>query len=127
MPIVRSVGRSGGNLKQEVQYVQALLNIHRQRQRLTALKLDGLAGPKTIEAIEEFQRNVVGIRPPDGRVDPGARTIAALEAPNDSAARELLAYTAIALALTADPSLQRPLLNGRDAVAMVQAISVARG
>lgn len=35
-------------------------------------------GPKTISAIEAFQRRELGLRMPDGRVDPGGRTIAKL-------------------------------------------------
>src|SRR5207249_3145567 len=35
-------------------------------------------GPRTVAAIEAFQRRVVHLAQPDGRVDPGGRTFAVL-------------------------------------------------
>jgi peptidoglycan hydrolase-like protein with peptidoglycan-binding domain len=69
-----SVGQGGDNLEADVRVVQQLLN----RQDLTplpALREDGLTGPATIEAIRHFQARSLGIQSPDGRVDPGGRTL----------------------------------------------------
>lgn len=72
-----SVGRGGVNRPEDVRTVQELLNKHIQPP-MQALNVDGIAGPKTIAAIEEFQQRVVQMMHPDGRVDPGGRTITAL-------------------------------------------------
>ncbi len=76
-----SVGRAGRNLPaDDVATVQYLLNCvpaaHGGPQR--ELAIDGMAGPKTVAAIEAFQRRQFGSA--DGRVDPGGRTLRALQA-----------------------------------------------
>ncbi|MGE0755913.1 MAG: peptidoglycan-binding protein [Pirellulaceae bacterium] len=77
--ITKSVGKAGINLYQDVRTVQELLNAHMTRlSPLRALVTDGKVGPMTIGAIEEFQRRVVGMRFPDGRVDPNGQTLQAL-------------------------------------------------
>lgn len=74
-----SVGRNGRNRDADVRVVQNLLNAHiRQIPPIEALAVDGDIGPRTIAAIVSFQRLVVGLRSPDGRVDPGGRTLARL-------------------------------------------------
>lgn len=52
-----SVGRGGQNQKADVSHVQSLLNnyISTNKPGLTALKVDGVCGAKTISAIESFQ------------------------------------------------------------------------
>ena len=75
--ITGSVGRGGSNRSQDVRTVQSLLNNHRQSP-LVKLVVDGLVGPNTIGAIEEFQRSKVNMSYPDGRVDPGGKTLSAL-------------------------------------------------
>ncbi len=72
-----SVGRGGVNTVHDVTTVQALLNRH-LKPPATALKVDGACGPKTIAAIEDVQRRLVKMPVPDGRVDVGGRTLAAL-------------------------------------------------
>src|SRR3546814_4020420 len=53
-----------------------------------AVAVDGLIGPKAIGAIRNFQQNQLGtIFNPDGRVDPGRRTIGRLNHIWDSAER----------------------------------------
>jgi peptidoglycan hydrolase-like protein with peptidoglycan-binding domain len=125
MPITHSVGKAGGNIKSEVRYVQALLNVWREQQKLLALKLDGLVGPKTIGAIEEFQRAKTGFV--DGRVDPNGATIKSLEALIEPVSRELKAYSTLALVLSYDPMLEQPQLNTRELLAMIQSISPKQG
>ena len=73
MNISGSVGRNGANHTGDTRFVQRLLN-----DAGAALTVDGLVGPKTIQAIEAFQgRNGIGA---DGRVDPGGGTLRALVA-----------------------------------------------
>lgn len=74
--LVESVGRSGRNARADVLVVQALLNANSNLG--AALGLDGVAGSGTLDAIDAFQRRVVGLSRPDGRVDPGGRTLGRL-------------------------------------------------
>lgn len=79
--ISRAVGRvpsnvRDANLSVDVVAVQKLLNAHKKKQGVTSLlREDGRIGPNTIRAIEEFQRHVVRMSSPDGRVDPGGATL----------------------------------------------------
>ncbi len=80
MGINASVGANGANRSDDTRYIQQLLN--RQppgRYSYGKIAVDGLVGPQTIGAITNFQKNVVGMSFPDGRVDPGYQTIACLE------------------------------------------------
>lgn len=73
--ITGSVGKKGQNLQADVLAVQKLLN-----QKLNAtsgvvpLKEDGVFGDRTLKAIEYFQKKVVGLAIPDGRIDVGGKT-----------------------------------------------------
>jgi peptidoglycan hydrolase-like protein with peptidoglycan-binding domain len=75
--IVASVGRGGLNRTEDVFLVQELLNRHIQAPQ-RPLVVDGVMSSRTIAAIEAFQRRVVNIHRPDGRIDPGDCTMAAL-------------------------------------------------
>lgn len=68
-----SVGRDGVNSPDDVRTIQDLLN-RGSEPPAPALAVDGRIGPKTIAAIEAFQRRVL----PDGRVDPGGQTFSVL-------------------------------------------------
>jgi N-acetylmuramidase len=72
-----SVGRGGVNRPEDVRIVQELLNKH-TRSSMQLLQVDGMAGSKTIAAIEAFQRNNLSMIHPDGRVDPDGGTLIAL-------------------------------------------------
>ncbi|MEM6989632.1 MAG: hypothetical protein AAF721_04020 [Myxococcota bacterium] len=58
----------------DVKVVQRLLNKHGPGHG-GDLTVDGASGPRTVGAIEHFQREVVKMRAPDRRVDPGGKTI----------------------------------------------------
>jgi hypothetical protein len=77
MPIRRSVGDGGANLRGDVKFVQFLLNDWRSRNGLSTIKIDGLVGPETIDAITVFQGKVTGLI--DGRVDPNGPALCNLE------------------------------------------------
>lgn len=81
--IVKSVGAGGANLSMDVMAVQRQLNAQMPPQR-TKLDPDGRCGSLTIACIKEFQKEVVGVRMPDGRIDPGKGTLAALNDPNSA-------------------------------------------
>ncbi len=88
--ITGSVGQGGQNGRQDVIQIQQLLNRNIQKLRtLRPLSVDGLVGPKTIGAIIEYQRRVVGLSRPDGRVDARGKTIASLTASPGVAQRGL--------------------------------------
>lgn len=73
--ISQSVGVKGKNLKTDVLKIQQSLNKIKPLVTNEALKEDGLYGPKTGEAIKSFQTKHVFLLKPDGRIDPGGKTI----------------------------------------------------
>lgn len=91
--ITRPVGGPVPNPnRNEVMLVQKLLNKQR-RPPLRPIAEDGLEGTETKGAIEEFQRRVVGMAHPDGRVDPGGKTLAALNGPAPGASAKTTPVT----------------------------------
>ena len=75
--MVASVGHGGLNRTDDVRLVQELLNRHTQPPQ-RPLVVDGVMSPRTIAAIEAFQRRVLNIHRPDGRIQPGDSTMVAL-------------------------------------------------
>jgi len=75
--IVASVGHGGLNRTDDVCLVQELLNRHMHPPQ-HPLIVDGVMSPRTIAAIEAFQRRVLNIHRPDGRIQPGDSTMVAL-------------------------------------------------
>ena len=76
--IAHSVGGSVPNQNSdEITLVQRLLNKHRPAP-LNSIAENGREGAELRAAIEEFQRRVVGMAKPDGRVDPDGKTLKAL-------------------------------------------------
>lgn len=81
--IIGSVGRDGDNRKGDTRKIQRLLNLIFPAHLLL---VDGLCGAKTIRRIERMQRRFM--RKPDGRVDPGGRTLKRMIAAAPSASRD---------------------------------------
>src|SRR4051812_35186541 len=77
--ISASVGSGGANKKADVTTVQKLLNQYLAAQEEPLLAASGTIDPDTILAIQAYQQDVVGIAPPDGRIDPGGKTWKALD------------------------------------------------
>lgn len=75
--ISKSVGEGGQNDRRDVIVVQRLLNKH-SLPPLRSLTVDGIAGKNTIDTIRHFQSVVVKMHTPDGRVDPGGKTLRSL-------------------------------------------------
>ena len=75
--IVASVGHGGLNRTEDVRLVQELLNRHLHPPQ-RPLVVDGVMSPRTIAAIAAFQRRVLNMHHPDGHIQPGDCTIAAL-------------------------------------------------
>ncbi len=74
-----SVGKAGRNLADDVKIVQGLLNQNLARiPPLKACQVSGTCDAQTLALIDAFQRRVVGMAVPDGRIDPGGGTFAAL-------------------------------------------------
>ncbi|TDC19319.1 peptidoglycan-binding protein [Streptomyces sp. 8K308] len=76
-PLEQGVGRNRPNAPRDVRYVQVMLNESRRLDGVAAIGVDGLVGPETIGAVEDFQTAVTGIV--DGAVDVGGPAINALE------------------------------------------------
>ncbi len=79
--IISSVGRNGTNRSTDVTLVQKLLNSQKIPGEVIPLKVDGKIGNKTIARIEAFQKKVLKMIRPDGRVDPNGKTIKHLLGP----------------------------------------------
>lgn len=75
--ITGAVGSGGRNLPQDVRKIQELLNKHLSVP-LRPLVVNGQCDAATIMAIKEFQRRVLKLARPDGKVDPQGATLAAL-------------------------------------------------
>lgn len=74
--ITFSVGHGGKNTYKDVATVQGLLNhCLRLIPGIKPLDTDGKVGTKTIDAIKAFQSKVVSMKEPDGRIDPGGKTL----------------------------------------------------
>jgi len=78
--IAGSVGKGGQNLLNDVILVQKLLNQHVATLGLPTLVVDGDAGDNTVKTIRAYQKIVLGIAAPDGRIDVGGGTWRALAA-----------------------------------------------
>lgn len=76
--IAKSVGKGAVNDKADARLVQRLLSPFAVSEGLPPLDDDGVIGKTTIGVIERFQAAVMGFPAPDGRVDPGGKTMAAL-------------------------------------------------
>ena len=75
-----SVGATGVNKPVDVMIVQHLLNLNRDVADYQTPITGIVDGPMT-QAIERFQQNALGMKRPDGKVDPGGNTFARLLAP----------------------------------------------
>lgn len=77
MGIATSVGSSGVNNKEDVLFVQSALNAYAKKHASNTflLKVDGICGDDTTQAIFNFQKNHVGIAYPNARIDPRGRTL----------------------------------------------------
>ena len=73
--ITQSVGEKGKNLRQDVLNIQKALNKIKPPLATKLLQEDGLCGKNTGNAITIFQKKYLMLINPDGRIDPGGRTI----------------------------------------------------
>ncbi len=102
--ILHSVGRHGINATADVKFIQTALNTYARKYASSSfpLKVDGICGDKTIQAIYNFQRNHVGIINPVARIDPHGRTLRHLTsiAPHTIATAQTINSVAIGFMLT---------------------------
>ncbi len=84
LKILKSVGQGGVNQKQDVLLVQMLLNRQSIPGVVAQLKEDGIIGKNTIGRIKIFQKTIVKMLNPDGRIDPDGKSFKML---SKSAAR----------------------------------------
>lgn len=81
MALLKSVGEGGANRREDVKVIQAALNLasHEKFKLPNKIDVDGKINAITKKAIIEFQKNVVGMDKPDGRVDPAGKTSLTLQ------------------------------------------------
>jgi hypothetical protein len=77
MRLTASVGQGGRNLSGDVLYVQILLADWLLVNKNTSIPIDALMGPKTIDAIRQFQVSNTAVV--DVLIEPNRSTIRALE------------------------------------------------
>jgi len=105
--ITASVGRRGRNIRADVLTIQKRLNALMQQPR-KPLATDGLNGPKTEGVIADFQTSVLNFSRVDRRVDPGGKTISAL---NDPASESKWARMSIAPGTGTGAAAGRPEID----------------
>jgi flagellum-specific peptidoglycan hydrolase FlgJ len=77
--LIGSVGQNGKNKMGEVKKVQLLLNGNLYLiPNIKKLSEDDKLGNLTVQAIKEYQKNVLKMITPDGRVDPNGKTLRSL-------------------------------------------------
>ena len=90
LKLSQSVGVGGVNRRTDVRLIQSLLNLANfDRGGAPRLKVDGVAGDKTYDAIGRFQSKSASLARPDRRVDPNGKTFRYLTmylTPNQEAA-----------------------------------------
>lgn len=75
MYISQSVGQGGKNNKNDVLFVQELLNeLAADDGRIPEVTVDGKMGQKTKNTIAKFQKYIVKLKAPDSRIDPNGRS-----------------------------------------------------
>lgn len=79
LTLTGSVGKNGANKPEDIKAIQKLLNKHAPVLGFAKLSEDARFGSNTLKAIVAFQK-AIGMRSPDGVVDPGGRTLKALAA-----------------------------------------------
>lgn len=113
MPIQQSVGRNGRNQRSDVTEVQQLINRNvAALAPMRAIRVDGECGTETIQAILRFQRVVMRMSAPDGRVDPGGPCYQRLSGVVAPAARGVAAGVATAAAGASAASAAANLATG---------------
>jgi len=77
--ISKSVGLKGANKKEDVITIKQSLNNNLKKININKpLIVDGISGPNTVNNIKIFQKKIVKLAFPDGRVDPNGKTISTL-------------------------------------------------
>lgn len=74
---LKSVGKGGENNPMDVKIVKALLNVYLHSKNQPRLPIDGSTANLALY-IENFQKEKLNAPKPDGRVDPGGKTLASM-------------------------------------------------
>lgn len=81
MCLINSVGEKCANQKADVKTVQILLNLNSEKLApLPLLQPTGLIDDQTLKSIREFQRRVMSLPQPDGKIGVNGKTLRALQA-----------------------------------------------
>jgi hypothetical protein len=113
--MIASVGQGGRNLPADTQSIQGLLSDLRVAAGLRPLKIDGIVGQFTIQAILDFQRGHAGLLQ-DGRIDPNGATLKRLDQ-ECAALYAAIAHAQLSALLTQlDGTVKSPRSRGTTAV-----------
>ena len=119
--ITASVGKGGLNRSSDVKTVQVLLNQNIGKLvPFLPLPTSGFCDSATILLIEEFQRRVMSLSSPDGRVDPNGSTLKAL---GESAPVGPITVTGLPLPTSALKVLKEVLKSAGISSAQVTSVS----
>lgn len=83
--LTASVGHDAKNQPADVTLIQKRLNDNKVTGEIRPLEIDGLIGANTIRRIKVFQKRIIFMARPDGRVDPNGKTFKRLTAIRASA------------------------------------------
>ena len=100
-----SVGPKGANHVDDVKLVQHLLNFNFPP---ATLQENGTVDADTIAAIQNYQRDILGDKRPDGRVDPGGQTFRSLMANKLAFFRHCCKPSASAATVAVDATSMNP-------------------
>ncbi len=108
-----AIGRRGINRSFDVRAIQQMLNIRRSAWSSLPLRVDGICGSRTLRAIAEAQRRLVGRPRSDGRIDPNGPTLRLLNGmgPARRAASRAMLSTQPGLPRLVIPPITRPALQ----------------
>ena len=72
------VGKNGANSPIDVRIIKALLNTYQRKNGRPSLPMDTVDTDTLVTHIENFQKQQMKVTAPDGRIDPGGKTLSGL-------------------------------------------------
>lgn len=73
-----SVGKGGANKPTDLKFIAALLNVYKRANDQPVLPIESASGDALTPHIEHFQKQQLKVTTPDGRIDPGGKSMSGL-------------------------------------------------